>query len=327
MKTCLITGISGQDGAYLARLLLDEGHRVIGTVRQPPPDGGLFRLKYLGIDGRVRLEICDLTDRAQVTALIAQVRPDEIYNLAAQSSVGYSFGDPAGTLAFNIMSVLNLLEVIRVHASHVRLYQASSGEMFGKISELPVVEDMLFHPMSPYAASKASAHWMAKNYRESYGVFVSCGILFNHESYLRPPHFFVKKVLRESLAIARGTQRTLRVGNLDVRRDFGYAPDYVKAIWLMLQQDHPGDYLICSGRSILLRDIVHCVFDELGIPLDRMEIAPELFRPLDIPDHYGDNRKARDELGWHYDLDFFDVLRRLLREEQLNQDADRGPHS
>lgn len=316
MKTSLITGISGQDGAYLAKQLLGQDHRVVGVLRKPPPANGLPGLNYLGIADRILLEAADLTDRTQVAALLELVRPDEIYNLAAQSSVGQSFALPAETLEFNIVSVLNLLEVIRTKAPRIRFFQASSCEMFGTPASLPITEETTFQPLNPYGVSKASAHWLVRNYREAYGLFAASGILCHHESPLRAPNSFVKKVLRESLAIARGEQRELRVGNIEIRRDFGYAPRYVEAMPLMLQQERPDDYLICSGRSIRLREIIEFVFAELNLPSDRLMVDPALCRQHECQNTYGCNRRAREQLGWIYDLDFFDILRHLLQEER-----------
>ena len=316
IKTSLITGITGQDGAYLAQLLLGKGHRVVGVIRHSQKHLPVAGLKYLGIDPQVHLVACNLCSDVEVRALLETVRPDEIYNLASQSSVRQSFHDPGQTLAFNTRSVLTLLESIRSIAPGIRLYQASSSEMFGKIHKLPIREDMAFHPLSPYAVSKASAHWMAKNYRESYGLFVACGILFNHESFLRTRDFFVKKLICEALEIAAGKRQHIIVGNLSAKRDFGFAPHYVKAIYLMLQHEKPDDFLICSNKSISLQEIAHYVCDRANIDRSLIQVDADLFRPLDIPDMYGDNIKARQVLGWRYDLSFFDVLEQLIVEEK-----------
>jgi GDPmannose 4,6-dehydratase len=318
VKTSLITGITGQDGAYLAQLLLGKGHRVVGVVRHSQLGLPVAGLEYLGVAPRVRLVACDVCSDGEVRALLEAVQPDEIYNLASQSSVRQSFHEPGRTLAFNTVSVLTLLDAIRVVAPGIRFYQASSSEMFGSVPTLPIYEDMTFHPLSPYAVSKAAAHWIAKNYRESYGVFAACGILFNHESYLRPRSFFVKKLICETLEVAAGKRRHITVGNLSAKRDFGYAPHYVEAMYLMLQYEKPDDFLICSGCSVSLQEIAHYVCDQGGVDRSALQVDADLLRPLDIPDMYGDNTKARQALGWHYTVSFFDVIDRLIAEEKRN---------
>lgn len=316
-RTAIITGITGQDGAYLSRLLLENGYRVIGLVRTDTEEN-LFGLNYLGILDQVTLRRCDLLDLNDIETALKDVRPDEIYNLAAQSSVGFSFEKPMETVPFNVLSVLNLLETIRKVNPSIRYYQASSSDMFGNIDSLPVTENTVIHPTSPYGISKAAGHWLAVNYRESYGIFACCGILFNHESYLRTDNFFVKKVIRTAIEIKNGAKNELRVGNIDVRRDFGYAPDYVKAMWLMLQQDEAKEYLICSGKSVSLREISEYVFDMFGISREKIVVDETFFRPNEILDIYGTNEKSRIELGWKYDIPFTKVLDMLIDEEEKN---------
>ena len=316
-KVAIITGITGQDGAYLSRLLLGKGYKVVGLVRSHA-NANLGKLKYLGIAQDIVLRECDLMDLSQFIKILTDVKPDEIYNLAAQSSVSLSFEQPIGTIQFNINSVVNQLEAIRLVKSDTRFYQASTSEMFGKIDELPITEDSKFHPLSPYAISKVAAHYICINYRESYNLFTSCGILFNHESYLRGDHFFVKKVIRESLNIKHGKQEYLQVGNLDIRRDFGWSEKFVEAMWLMLQQPHPQDFVVCSGKSVLLRDIVEYVFRKLDLDASLIKTSKHLLRPTDIQDIYGSSQKAREQLNWHYHLDFFEVLDKLIEEEQAN---------
>lgn len=317
-KTALITGITGQDGAYLAKFLLNKGYKVVGLTRSYNQEN-LYGLVYLGIKDKITVEECDLSDLSNVITTLNKFKPDEIYNLASQSSVGLSFTQPVGTINFNIISVLNLLEAIRTIRPETKYYQASSGEMFGNVQNLPIKEYSVIHPTSPYAISKAAAHWTTVNYRESYGMFTCCGILFNHESYLRSPNFFVKKVIQESLKIQKGEQKLLTVGNLDIKRDFGYAPDYVEAMWLMLQQEKPKDYIVCSGKSIYLKDIVNYVFNKLNIDKNKIQIDKTLFRPNEIRDIYGNSEYAQKELGWNYNRDFFEVLD-LLIEEELNSE-------
>lgn len=320
MKVALITGITGQDGAYLAQLLLHKGYKVIGLTRSYHQDN-LKNLNYLGILNEVVIEDCDLSDITQILKLIQKYSPDEIYNLAAQSSVSLSFNQPIGTIHFNIISVLNLLEAIKMinGQGNIRFYQASSSEMFGLVKNLPITENTVFHPLSPYAISKAAAHWLTVNYRESYGLFSCCGILFNHESFLRSDNFFVKKIIRESLRIKHNLQQDLKVGNIDIRRDFGYAKKYVEVMWLMMQQENPGDYLVCSGKSVSLRSIIEHVFTQLQLPFEKIIVDKNLYRPTDIEDIYGDNTKAKEVLKWEYNFDFFSVLDILLEEEERNK--------
>ncbi len=314
MKTAIITGITGQDGPYLAKLLLENNYRVIGITRGNS-NQQVYGLIHLSIEKRVFIEECDLTDLSSVVKMIQKHQPTEIYNLAAQSSVGRSFEQPIGTIQFNIISVLNLLEGIKLIDKKIKYYQASSSEMYGKVSNLPITETTPMHPLSPYAVSKASAYWIANNYRESYNMFVSNGVLFNHESYLRSHQFFVKKVIVESIRIHNGLQKELRVGNIDIKRDFGHAPEYVNSMWLILQQQNPDDYIICSGTSVFLRDIIQYVFDKLEIPKSKLIVDKELYRPTDIIDIYGDNSKAKKTLGWDCTASFFTVLDKLIQEE------------
>lgn len=316
-KVAIISGITGQDGAYLAQLLGKQNYKIIGLTRSSHSLTNKNFL-YLGITSEIIVEECDLLDFSSIIKILLKYKPDEFYNLAAQSSVGISFEQPIGTLNYNTQSVLNILESVRLLQLDTKIYQASSSEMYGEVKSLPVVERTPLHPLSPYAISKASAYWIGINYRESYKVFFVNGVLFNHESYLRSPNFFVKKVIRTSLEIKNGIKHELRVGNIDVKRDFGYAPDYVEAMWLSLQQEKSDDYLICSGNSIYLRDIINYTFDYLKISSDKLIEDPALFRPTEIEDMYGDNTKAKQILGWQYDKSFFDVLDVLIEEEDKN---------
>jgi GDPmannose 4,6-dehydratase len=316
-KTAIITGITGQDGAYLSSLLLKQDYQVIGLVRSKA-HGNFQGLRYVGAFQSVIIEECDLLDLTRIITLLNRYQPDEIYNLAAQSSVSVSFEQPIGTFQFNTLSVFNLLEATRIINKKIKFYQASSSEMYGRVHSLPISESTVFHPLSPYAISKASAHWICVQYRESYNMFISCGILFNHESYLRSPNYFVKKVISESLRISRGETRALHVGNLDIKRDFGYAPKYVECMQLMLQGDEPGDFTICSGQSVSLRSIVEYIFEKLNIPLSACVVSRDLYRPSEIQDIYGDSTKAKAVLNWTYDLTFFNVLDLMLEEERRN---------
>lgn len=316
MKRAIITGITGQDGAYLAKLLLNNGYTVIGLVRGVSEQ--YKGLDYLGITNNISIVECDLMDISQVIGILKKYEPTEVYNLAAQSSVNQSFSQPIGTFSFNTLSVFNLLESIKLVNQKIRFYQASSSEMFGRVNQLPITENSVIHPLSPYAISKVAAHYTCINYREIYNLYICCGILFNHESYLRNNNFFIKKVIRESIEISKGKRTQLEVGNIDIKRDFGFAPKYVEAMFLMMQQKKPSDYIICSGSSVSLREIIYYVFDKLGISKDLCVVKKEYYRPTDIEDIFGTNEKAKKELNWDYNLSFFEVLDILLKEELEN---------
>ncbi len=315
MKTALITGITGQDGAYLSKLLLEKGYKVVGLIRS----NGIIntqKLDYLGITDKIIFEKCNLLDRVEITTMLDKYHPEEIYNLAAQSSVGKSFNKPIETLNFNIISVANLLESIRINDKNIKFYQASSSEMFGSVNTLPLEEGSILHPVSPYGIAKASAHWITVNYRESFGIFTTSGILFNHESFLRDDSFIIKKIIKAALAIRNGKQNILEVGNIDIKRDFGYAPKYVEAMYLMMQHDKPDDYIIASGKSLSIREIIYYIFDKLDVSREKIVINREYFRPNEIADIYGNSTKAKVQLGWEYDLSFFDVIDILMDEEE-----------
>lgn len=317
MKTAIITGITGQDGAYLSKLLLEKEYRVVGLIRSNY-GSNLSRLKYLEILERVELIECDLRDLSQVLNIIASLKPAEIYNLAAQSSVSLSFQQPIGTIEFNIHSVLNFLEAIRLLNPAIRFYQASSSEMFGKVNHLPITEETMVHPLSPYAISKVTGHYICINYRESYHLYTSCGILFNHESYLRGENFFIRKLIKGAFDMLYGKRAFLEFGNLDIKRDFGWSEKYVEAMWLMLQQEKPDDYVISSGKSLSLKEIVYYVFDKLKLDKNRIKINKSLFRPTEIEDIYGSSEKARTVLNWQYDMNFFEVIDLIIDEERAN---------
>lgn len=318
MARAIISGISGQDGALLARLLLGKGYEVTGLIPSGR-DSDLFRLDFLKITDRVQLASIDLLDSKALKNLLEEVKPDEYYNLAAISSVGFSFREPVNTYDFNTRSVIHLLESVRQVSPRTRVYQASSSEMFGNVGKarLPIRESFLFHPVSPYGISKASAHWLAVNYREAYKMNACCGILFNHESALRPPNFVIKKIVQVALRIAAGSDEKLQLGNVGIIRDWGYAPRYVEAMWLMLQQEVIDDYLICSGYPIKLEHFVFKIFDRLGIdPSKHIAIDPSLMRSLDLDIIYGDNSKARKNLGWDYDVTPAQLASKLINDEK-----------
>ncbi len=316
-KTAIITGISGQDGAYLSSLLIKKGYQVIGLVRNNATSD-LKGLEYLQVRNKMIIEECDLLDISQIIKILYQYRPSEIYNLAAQSSVSLSFRQPIGTFHFNTISVFNLLEAIKLVDKQIKFYQASSSEMYGKVSQLPITENSVLHPVSPYAISKAAAHWSCIHYRESYGMFISCGILFNHESYLRKNNFFMKKIMSESIQISRKQKAVLQVGNIDISRDFGYAPHYVEGMYLMMQSPNAGDFILCSGKSVRLQTIIEYIFMKLGLNKNQYEVSSELYRPAEIENIYGDSEKAKELLGWDYTMTYKDLLDKLLDEELKN---------
>jgi GDPmannose 4,6-dehydratase len=321
MKTALITGITGQDGSYLAKFLLQKGYRVIGTVRSYR-HANTRNFDYLGIKGDVIIEELDLLDMANIIYFLHKYKLDEIYNLAAQSSVSLSYDQPIGTFSFNTISVNNLLESIRLFSPHTKIYQASSSEMYGLVEKMPIRIETPMHPVSPYGVSKMASHFMVTIYRESYDIFASNGILFNHESFLRSNNFFIKKIIKSAIEIKNKKQLNLKVGNINVKRDFGYAPLYIEAMWKILQQDKPSDFMICSGKSILLRDIIEYVFDKMSLDKNLIIEDESLFRPNEIQDIYGDNTKAKELLDWEYNLSFFEVLDMLI-EEEINNDFEK----
>jgi len=315
-KNILITGVTGQDGSYLAQLLLKHSYQVIGVTRELR-DSNLSKLHYLGIASDIIIEKCDLCNIDQVKKIIMKYSPVAIYNFAAQSSVGESFKNPFETINFNTISVLNILESIKEIDKSIRFYQASSSEMFGSVGKLPINEESTLQPVSPYGISKASAHWICRNYRESYGLYTTSGILFNHESVLRGDNFVIKKIISTAIKIKANKKDYLEVGNIEIKRDFGYAPKYVEAMYLMMQQEIPDDYIICSGKSISLKEILWYIFDKLEISRDKIVINQDLYRPNEIKDIYGDSSKAKNKLKWEYDIDFFTVIDRLIAEYQL----------
>jgi GDPmannose 4,6-dehydratase len=314
-KIAIINGISGQDGAYLAEYLLKLKYSVIGISRRE--NATYPGLDYLGITSNIKLITADLSNSEVCDQLMLQWQPDEFYNMGAQSSVSYSFEHPHETIQYNVLSVLNLLEAIRKTNPRIKFYQASSSEMYGKTNKLPLALDATLHPVSPYGISKATGHWLVNQYREAYGLFAVSGILFNHESYLRSETFFVKKVIKSAILIKDGKLDKLSIGNLDLRRDFGYAKEYIKAIWLMLQGDEPEDLQVCSGQSIALNEIANYVFDKMELNTQLIVEEPSLFRPVEIQDIFGDNTRIKSK-GWQYDYTFYDVLDILMEEEQRN---------
>lgn len=316
-RKALICGISGQDGALLARLLLDKGYDVVGTSRDAEVSR-FTNLEKLGIAGRVRTCSMTLNDFRSVIQVLKESQPDEIYNLAGQTSVGLSFAQPVETLESISFGTLNLLEALRFIGGPARLYNAASSECFGETSEAaPATEDTPFHPRSPYGVAKATAFWTVANYREAYGLFASSGILFNHESPLRPERFVTRKVVRAAVRIVGGSDEKLKLGALHVIRDWGWAEEYVDAMWRMLQLDEAADFVIATGKSHSLEYFVSRCFELLGLDWrDHVESDPQLFRATDIATSHGDPSRARALLGWQASIDFDEMLRRLIAAER-----------
>ena len=315
MPRALIVGISGQDGAYLAQLLLEKGYEVVGTSR----DAQLSRLENLsrlGIRDRVAVDSMSPTDFRSVFEVVSKCQPDEIYNLSGQSSVALSFKQPAEALSSIVNGTVTLLEAVRFLQRPIRLYNAGSSECFGNVNGAAANEDTPFHPRSPYAAAKAAAHFMVSNYREGYDMYACTGILFNHESPLRPERFVTRKIAVAAARIAAGRQEKLTLGNMDVRRDWGWAPEYVEAMWRMLQQPKPNDYVIATGRLSSLEEFVASAFDEVGLRWqDHVAADPSLKRPTDLQGFAGDSKRARLSLGWEARMVMPDIARRMVREE------------
>jgi GDPmannose 4,6-dehydratase len=312
-KKALICGISGQDGAYLARLLLNNGYAVFGTSRDAQISS--FRnLERLNILQRVSLESMALNDFRSVLQVLTKIQPDEVYNLAGQSSVGLSFQQPVETLESNSIGTLNLLEAIRFTGAPIRLYSAGSGECFGDLGEAAANEITPFRPRSPYAVAKAAAFWQVANYREAYNLFACSGILFNHESPLRPERFVTRKIVASVCRIAEGSQEKLHLGNISIRRDWGWAEEYVEAMALMLQQDRPGDFVIATGECNRLEDFVQNAFNQVGLNWrDHVVQDSNLFRPADLAAGRGNPEKAYRELGWKAKYKMQDVVRMMVR--------------
>ncbi len=314
MKRALITGITGQDGAYLAELLLDKGYEVHGLVRRSSTaDVNDHRLRWLGIDDQVRLVDGDLTDLSGLIRIMRDIEPDEVYNLAAQSFVKSSWQQPLLTGTVTGLGVANILEAVRIVSPSSRFYQASSSEMYGLVQEPIQSETTPFYPRSPYAAAKLYGHWMTVNYRESFGLHASSGILFNHESPLRGIEFVTRKVTDSVARIKFGHKRELRLGNIDAKRDWGHSRDYVRAMWLMLQQDAAGDYVVATGRAVTVRDMCHIAFDHAGLSMEEhLVIDPDLFRPAEVDILLGNPAKARAKLGWTATIALEAIIREMV---------------
>lgn len=336
MKSALITGITGQDGSYLAELLLEKGYQVHGMVRRSSSfTTGRIDHLYRDIHEKPRLLLHygDLTDGQALTNLVLEVQPDEIYNLGAQSHVRVSFDQPVYTLMSDGVGALNVLEAARLlnKTKEVRVYQASSSEMYGKVLETPQTETTPFNPQSPYACAKVYAYFQTINYRRSYDLFACNGILFNHESPRRGETFVTRKITRAATRIKVGLQKKLYLGNLDAKRDWGYAKDYVDAMWRMLQQDAPEDFVIATGETRTIREFLGMVFCQLGLSWqDYVEVDPRYFRPAEVDLLLGDASKAKEKLGWTPATDVRELARIMvehdleLAQRELHNDKFRG---
>ncbi|MBM3189122.1 MAG: GDP-mannose 4,6-dehydratase [Chloroflexi bacterium] len=312
-KKALITGITGQDGSYLAEFLLDKGYEVVGMVRRASTPH-LQRIDHL-LD-RLTIVQGDLLDQVSLLAILREHRPQEVYNLASQSFVPTSWAQPVLTGEFTGLGVTRMLDAIRMIDPEIRFYQASSSEMFGKVREVPQKETTPFYPRSPYGVAKVYGHWITVNYRESYGLFAASGILFNHESPRRGLEFVTRKVTYNAAKIKLGLADRLAMGNLDALRDWGYAGDYVEAMWLMLQQDEPEDYVIATGIRHSVRELLECAFGFFGLDYrDHVYVDPQFLRPADVIDLVGDASKARRKLGWEPKVTFEELIRMMAEHD------------
>ena len=343
MKTALITGVTGQDGSYLSEFLLEKGYDVHGIIRRSSVD---FRERIAHLEGRERfhLHYADLSDSMSIVKVVSKVRPDEIYNLAAQSHVQVSFDSPEFTANVDATGVLRILEAVRVCGLEqtCRIYQASTSELYGKVEEVPQNENTPFHPYSPYAVAKLYGFWIVKEYREAYGMYCCSGILFNHESERRGETFVTRKITLAAARIAQGLQDKLYLGNLSSLRDWGYAKDYVECMWLILQQERPEDFVIATGVQHTVREFATLAFKHVGIQLrwegegadERgvdvatgrvlVEVSPDFYRPTDVVNLWGDPTKARAKLGWNPARTSFEELVRIMVESDMAKVASEG---
>ncbi|EQB34336.1 GDP-mannose 4,6-dehydratase [Sulfurimonas hongkongensis] len=341
MKKAIITGVTGQDGAYLAELLLEKGYEVYATYRRTS-SVNFWRIEELGIENHPNLHLVeyDLTDQANSVRMVADIKPDEIYNLAAQSFVGVSFEQPLATAHITGLGCVHLLEAIRIVDPKIKFYQASTSEMFGLVQEIPQKESTPFYPRSPYGAAKLYAHWMVVNYRESYGMFASSGILFNHESPLRGKEFVTRKITDSVAKIKLGKLECLELGNMDAKRDWGYAKDYVEAMYLMLQAPKSDTFVVATNRTETVRDFVTMAFKAAGIELEfsgkaENEIAkdkangktvvrvnPKFYRPAEVDLLIGNPQKAKDELGWEAKCTLEELCAMMVKEDLRRNETD-----
>lgn len=319
MKTALITGVTGQDGAYLAKFLLEKGYKVYGAFRRISTPN-FWRLKSMNLLDKITLVSMDLTDQSCMMEIFSKIKFDEVYNLAAQSFVGGSFEHPTCTSEIDAIGVLMLLDTIRVISPKTRFYQASTSEMYGEVGKnIPQDENTQFHPRSPYASAKVFAHNIVQNYREAYGLFCCSGILFNHESPYRGLEFVTRKITNAVARIKLGIQNDLALGNLDAKRDWGHAADYVEAMWLMLQQDKPEDFVIASGETRTVRDFVKIAFETAGLNYENyIKIDKKFMRPAEVNLLLGNPAKAMNKLGWKRKISFKELVK-----EMVEADLDR----
>jgi len=328
LKTALITGITGQDGSYLADLLVEKGYRVYGLIRRTSSEN-LWRVHHL--HDKIKLIFGDLLDQSSLVSALQEAKPDEVYNLAAQSFVPTSWSQPVLTGEFTALGVTRLLEAVRAVDSKIRFYQASSSEMFGKVREIPQTETTPFHPRSPYGVAKCYGHFVTVNYRESYGMFACSGILFNHESPRRGLEFVTRKISYAVARIKHGVQQKLHLGNLDARRDWGFAGDYVEAMWTMLQRDEPDDYVVATGETHSVGEFVERAFQRVGMDWKQHVVIDEaLFRPAEVDLLVGSPEKAQRTLSWKPKVTFHGLVDMMvdadvaLVAEELNGTAKRG---
>ena len=337
MKSALITGITGQDGSYLAELLLEKGYTVYGVWRRKSvvDYGNVAHIK-----DKIHFIYADMTDIVSLISAVKIAQPDEVYNLAAQSFVATSWEQPLATADIDALGVANLLEAIRIVKPDARFYQASTSEMFGLVQEIPQKETTPFYPRSPYGVAKLYGHWITKNYRESYNLFACSGILFNHESERRGLEFVTRKITDAAVKISQGKQDVLELGNLSAKRDWGHSKDYVKAMWLMLQQDTPDDYVIATGETRMVREFVETAFLHLGIKVDWhgeginetgvdaatgktvVRVNPKFFRPAEVELLLGDPTKAQNTLGWVREVSFSELVRRMVENDRALNSAE-----
>jgi GDPmannose 4,6-dehydratase len=320
-KTALITGVTGQDGPYLAQILLEKGYKVYGTYRRISTPN-FWRLEYLGIKDQVELISIDLIDESSMFRAILKSKPDEVYNLAAQSFVGASFDEPIATGDITGLSVTRLLDCIRIIDPKIKFYQASTSEMYGNPLEVPQVETTPFIPRSPYAAAKLYAHCITRNYREAYDIFACAGILFNHESPLRGVEFVTRKITDGVARIKHGLTDKLHLGNMQAKRDWGYAKDYVEAMWAMLQQDAPDDYVVATGEQHTVEEFARRAFAHAGLNYeDHVVVDKKFFRPTEVDSLLGNPAKAKKKLGWNPNQTSFDELVKIMVEADLERYA------
>ena len=332
MKKAFITGITGQDGAYLSAFLLSKGYKVYGGYRRTSTEN-FWRIEELGVQDKIELVEIDLQDAGNLTRILMDIRPDEVYNLGAQSFVGVSFKNPVLTGNVTGIGVTNLLEAIRIVDPGIRFYQASSSELYGKAQQIPQNEDTPFYPRSPYAVAKLYAHWMTINYREAYDIFACAGILFNHESPLRGIEFVTRKITRAVASIRAGYLDCFDIGNLDAKRDWGFAGEYVEGMWRMLQQDKAQEFVLATGETHSVREFIETSFGIIGVDLDwegsaenetgrdrktgvvRVRVNPRFFRPAEVDLLVGDASKAKKILGWEPEVKFNELVELMLKKD------------